>query len=416
MESKMRQVTKTLKFLGLAAASCCVVASAMALGFRNPDQGARATGQGEAFVAQADDPSAIYYNPAGLTQIKGTEFMMGAYVTSRDIRYDSVVPGGDTRLSDPAYTLHSYSVTDFGLERWRFGFGVNVPFGNAMDWGKKTIFRYGLTSSSLKVMNYQPTVAFKVCDELSLGVGLNIYDGTTTLGKVVPYSQIFQTTLPDGQFRFEGSGQAVGCTVGIMWKPAEKHTFGLTYRSPFAIDFEGSAYASNDPTPGAFGKSASHAEIQFPQSLTVGYAFRPTPKLKLEIDADWTDWDSLNSVRMHSKNPTFENDPSSTIPFNWMSSWFYEFGAQYDLTTNWTVRAGYIFSENTVPNSTFSPNLPDGDRHIFSTGVSFGAKHFGVDLAYQYSLTEDRTVKNAIAPGEWQSSGHAVMVSGHVKF
>ena len=408
----MNRNNKTLKFLGLAAVSCLAVASAMALGFANPDQGARATGQGEAFVAQADDASAIYYNPAGLTQIKGTELMMGAYVSSRDIRYDSVVPGGDTTLSDPFYTAHAYAVTDFGLERWRFGFGMNVPFGNAVDWGKKTIFSQGITSSSLKVMNYQPTVAFKVCDQLSLGVGLNIYDGTTTLGKVVAYSPY----LPNGQFRFEGSGQAVGCTVGILWKPLEKHTFGLTYRSPFAIDFEGGAYASNDPTGGGFGKAASHAEIQFPQSLTVGYAFRPVPQLKLEFDAEWTDWDSLNNVQLHSKNPTFENDPSSTIPFNWMSSWYYEFGVQYDLTTNWAVRAGYIFSENSVPNKTFSPVLPDGDRHVLSAGVSYAMKHFSVDVAYQYSLTEDRKVNNAIAPGEWQSSGHALMVSGHVTF
>jgi long-chain fatty acid transport protein len=159
--------------------------------------------------------------------------------------------------------------------------------------------------------------------------------------------------------------------------------------------------------------------------VAVGYAFRPDPKLTLEADAQWTDWDTLNTVKLHSPNLSFQTDPGSRIPFNWMSSWFLETGARYALTTNWTLRAGYIFSQNTVPTSSFSPTLPDNNRHVFSAGVSFAAGRVSVDFTYQYSLTEDRTIKNSNDAnfdgtgdlnGKWSSNANALMLTSTFKF
>jgi long-chain fatty acid transport protein len=124
-------------------------------------------------------------------------------------------------------------------------------------------------------------------------------------------------------------------------------------------------------------------------------------------------------------------DPRTTIPFNWKDSFFYELGTQYDFTDHWVGRAGYIFSENTVPTSTFSPNLPDSNRHIFSVGFGYDSKDkailfnkFGlsVDLVYQYALSQDRTIpagKSAASPlvdGKWESSSHGIMATTTVKF
>jgi long-chain fatty acid transport protein len=89
------------------------------------------------------------------------------------------------------------------------------------------------------------------------------------------------------------------------------------------------------------------------------------------------------------------------------------------------VRGGYIYSENTVPNSTFSPTVPDSNRHIFSIGLGYATKRIGIDLAYQYSLSMDRTVRNSAdtnfdgvgdLDGKWKSDGHALMISSTMKF
>ncbi len=390
----------------------------LALGFRNPDQGARATGQGEAFVAQADDASAIYYNPAGLTQLEGTHVTSGGYLVFRDIQFSGA--GGSDKLDDPALTPHLYLATDFGQEKWRFGFGATVPFGNEMDWGDGP-FSLIVRQSSLVVFNFQPTVAYQLNEHLSLGVGLNIYHGDTEL------EFDFSPFLPGSRSKFEGDGQAVGAIVGLLWKINEQHAIGVVYRSPFAIDFEGQAQNTG---AGLFTTSASaSAEIDFPQQVAVGYAFRPTKKLKLEVDVDWTNWDTLNVVTLQTADPIIAADPRTTIPFNWLDSFYYEVGAQYDINDHWVARAGYIFSENSVPTSTFSPNLPDADRHVFSVGVGFDSKEpvigkisVVVEITYQYALSEDRTIPtgaSAASPfvdGNWESRSHAVIITSTLRF
>ena len=108
-----------------------------------------------------------------------------------------------------------------------------------------------------------------------------------------------------------------------------------------------------------------------------------------------------------------------------MSSWILETGAQYALTEHWTLRGGYIYSQNTVPNSTFSPSLPDNNRHVFSAGFGFAAGHFTIDFTYQYSLTEERTIKNSADAnfdgtgdlnGQWTSNGNALLITSTFKF
>ena len=175
------------------------------------------------------------------------------------------------------------------------------------------------------------------------------------------------------------------------------------------------------------GNSPANAKIQFPQSVAVGYAFRPIEKLKLEFDLDWTNWDMLNNVTLHSPNPFLDasGNPTSVIPFHWQDSFFYEFGAEYLLSDQWSARAGYIFSENSVPNKTFSATVPDSDRHVFSIGLGYRSDWFQLDIAYQYSLLVSRTVRGSLdnsldgigdADGRWKGDGHAIILTGTLKF
>jgi long-chain fatty acid transport protein len=413
----MSKLTRFAVTVIVASSVCvCSVRSVMGLGFRTPDQNAAATGQGEAFVAQADDASAVYYNPAGLTQLQGTHVAAGAYVSFPNIRFSGAF--ASEKMNSASYTPHFYAASDLGTEKWRFGVGLNVPFGNSVEYNRNGPFQFLVTESSLVVLNIAPTIAYRVNEHLSIGGGVNVYHGDTELK--FNYLPFF-----GGRFRFEGDGQAVGGTVGVLWTINEQHSVGVVYRTPFEIDFKGSAVVKEPPPPFVLpdpGPSSASAEIEFPQSVAVGYAFRPNKKLKLEVDVEWTNWDTLNTVQLRSPNPFFAGDPRSTIPFHWEDSFFYEFGAQYELTENWKVRAGYIFSENTVPESTFAPIVPDSDRHVFSVGAGYSTKSFNVDVAYQYSLSEDRTVDSSgvLSPfglnGKWKSDAHAVILSGAWKF
>ncbi len=403
MLKNLRQKIVGMALLGAASVS---VPHAFGLGFDNPDQDARATGQGEAFVAQADDASAIYYNPAGLTQIKGTEITSGMEVSFPDSKLRG--GGSGEEMNTMAEIPHLYASSDFGLTNspWRFGLGFTVPFGNAADYSKTGPFRYLITSASLAVYDIQPTVAYKVNEHLSLGAGLNVYLADTRLYRDVSFSP-----FPDGKFGFGGKGEAFGATAGLLWKITPQHTIGLLYRSPFNINFSGTGTLN---TPVGPQTHSSTAVIEFPQSVKAGYAFRPVPQLKLEADVEWINWDTLNNVKLHAPGTSFDG---TTIPFNWLDSFYYEFGAQYEINDKWTVRGGYIYSINTVPNGTFGPSVPDSNRSIFSIGGGYSTKRLSVDLVYQYSLSEDRTVNNGTAAdGTWESYGNTVMVTTSLKF
>jgi long-chain fatty acid transport protein len=124
-----------------------------ALGFRNADQGAAATAQGNAFIAQADDATAVYYNPAGLTQIQGTEINNGGDLIFPDNKLKG--GGSGAEMNSMSIIPHTYAATDFGMHQspWRFGIGVNVPFGNEADYSENGPFRYQITSASLQIIN-----------------------------------------------------------------------------------------------------------------------------------------------------------------------------------------------------------------------------------------------------------------------
>ncbi|HTS17873.1 MAG TPA: outer membrane protein transport protein [Verrucomicrobiae bacterium] len=386
------------------------VTRVLALGFRNPDQGAAATAQGNAFVAQADDATAIYYNPAGITQIQGTEIANGGDLIFPDSRLKDGPPG--TEMTKRSLIPFLYGTTDFGIfgvhdSPWRFGIGVNVPFGNEAVYNQNGPFRYLLTSANLQVINIQPTVAFKFNDHFSLGAGLNIYDVNTELNSHIPVSPSL-----DGRFHFDGNGLAEGATAGLLWKITPQHSIGIAYHSPFTVNYVGHADVN---IPGVIQQhSDATASMPFPQTIAGGYAFRPIPQWKLEADIEWTNWQPLRQLTLNA--PGSQADGRS-VPFYWMDSFLYEFGTQYDLNKHWKLRAGYIFSENSVPGSTYSPSVPDADRHVFSVGFGFNTGRFFLDALYQYTIAADRTVNNGTAAdGTWLINNNAVMSTMGMKF
>src|SRR5687768_14109484 len=115
--------------------------TASATGFRLPDQDAFATARGEAFAATADNASAIYYNPAGITQLEGANIRGGVYGLSLDLSYES--PGGREFSSEK--DLHAvpqffftYTPTNFPIS---FGLGTYAPYGLSSSWPDDSGFR-----------------------------------------------------------------------------------------------------------------------------------------------------------------------------------------------------------------------------------------------------------------------------------
>jgi long-chain fatty acid transport protein len=371
-----------------------------------PQQGARSSGQAEAFAAQADDASAIYSNPAGLTQLSGTTITGGGTLFLPSwAHHDN--SGNEQGMHLLSLLPHEYIATDFGLKRFRFGLGINNTFGLNEDWGTSGALATLVQRAHLYNISIAPTVAFKINDHLSIGSAMNIY-----YGQLEEYRSVLLAPPPTplGNFHFRGQDWALGATPGIMWKIDDHNTVAAVYRSGFKMQYSGKARVG-DAGHTVAGPSHAWAAENFPQSATLAYAFRPNERLKLEADVVWTDWDVVKTIVFSSDNPAF----NQKIPDNWKSGFEYRGGVQYELTKKWTLRGGYAFGQNAIPSATYSPLVPDSNYHLVSAGVGYTYENWTIDAAYQFIYRERRNINNSIygaqVDGSWSNYFNELMLT-----
>jgi long-chain fatty acid transport protein len=405
---------------------------ASANGFGLPDQDAFATARGEAFAATADNPSAIYYNPAGITQLKGDNVRGGIYGIYLDPSYS---PPGSAPNSGQTY--HSsehlaavpqlfYTHTAKGAPL-SFGLGVYAPYGGKMSWPQDTGFRSVAISGSLTYITLNPVMAVKLLPSLSVGGGAMV-----NYGKISMYQGLRRSSSLPNYFNFSGSGWSAGYNAGILWQPHPKISFGATFRSPASLNFQGNTDFQLQPqpyyTPAQRNASAS---FTFPVTAVFGVSYRPTPKWNLEFDANYTDWSSFGAVTIEQSPPPVSNPLKQNIPVNlgWQASWMYEFGMTRYFDSGWQVSAGYVFNENSVPNEYYTPLAADMNRDFFSLGTGFKGKTFDFDVAYQFGYGPSHTVTGSTssttaitgsngqnADGKYGFTSSAVMVSVGMRF
>ena len=375
------------------------------LGIRIADQDPFATARGNAFAATADNPSAIYYNPAGITQLEGQNASYSLYAIYLNSHYTA--PSGnevDTKdeIQAVPHLYYTYSLKSLPLS---FGLGIYTPYGLGLEWPDNSGFRSLATEGRILYLTGSPVVAWKILPTLSIAACPNINYSQAELKRGI---------LSAGdEFKFKGDDTDIGYSVGILWHPHAKHAFGLGYRSDTTLNFTGHSEAR----PYASRTEAS-ARFHFPHNIVAGWSFRPTTRWNFEVNLDWTDWESLNTV-------TLVQSSGGNVPltFNWRSSFFYEFGATYYFGSGCRVSAGYIYSENTVPDSSFNPAVPDSDRHILSVGIGKTYKRLRCDAAYQLAYGPTRTVSGSpsntnpftgaveSADGRYAFISHALTVS-----
>lgn len=375
------------RFLFSYAALALVSVSTYGLGLRVPDQGVAAMGRGNAFVATADNPSAIYYNPAGITQLEGHDLLFGSYNVTLESRYKSAATGNTFDTEDELHFVpHFYYTLSPEESPFSFGLGAYAPYGLSLDWGDDTEFRNIARDGELMYVTINPVVAWQMTPTLSIGGGPTLNFSKTRLSRGI---DLFGAR----KFEFEGDDTTIGFNAGLLWQPHVKHSFGVSYRSRTSPHFRGESEIN-----GIFEGDA-HARLRLPQFIMAGYSFRPTPEWNIEFNIDWTDWDDLNTVTLHQ-----EAAPDMGLVFDWKSSFIYELGVTRYFGEGWHVSGGYMFSENSVPERSFNPAIPDSDRHLVTVGVGRQYEHWSWDAAYQFGYGPWRTVSGSVSPAPPQSA------------
>lgn len=399
-------------------------------GFGVTSQDAFATARGEAFVATANNASAIYYNPAGITQLKGNNLRGGLYGIYLDPsytaplgRYDSGKTyniGKHYNFIPQLFLTHSFEKVPVSV-----GLGVYAPFGGSMDWPNHASFNTVATRGKLTYLTVDPVMAVRLSPNLAIGGGVMVNYVNMDLEQVVSYP-----TRDPNFFRFKGDGLSVGYNLGALWQPIDQISIGATLRSSAMVNLKGHTQFQYPPnTP--YTSFPAQVDFTFPLTAVVGISYRPTFKWNLEFDANYTDWGSFGTTTIYQQGSAFGFPRTIPVNLYWQPSWVYEFGVTRYFDTGWHVSAGYAYNENSVPDAYYTPLAADLGRHFFSVGVGYAGKRFNFDVAYQFGYGPARTVTGSTPPivfsnfgspishpadGKYEFTSHAVLVTVGVHF
>ena len=388
-----------------ALSFCLFPALALASGYGLNELGTKALGMGGAFAAQADDPSAVYFNPAGIVQLEGTQVSVGVNTVTPKVKFESngtsgipgTFVGQTTETEDETFFIPNAYITHKFSDKVSFGFGTFSNFGLETDWPDDWEGRYVLGGKKAKIQTFSinPVVAYRPVERVSLAVGLvaQYFKIEVDWDRfiVVPPLGIGPTDV--GQ-QLEGNDWNWGWNVGLLVWITENLKVGASYRSKVDHNInDGSAkFTPQIPSIGILNTGVS-ANLTTPAIayFAVAYTYGP---LTVEFDGQFTDWSTFDRL-----SATFDQPVGTATGladnFSWRDTWAYRFGVQYAVIDWLDLRAGFVYDEQTVPDDTLSVVLPSGDRKIFTFGASGHYKSLSVDFAYNYLVDEDREWNNA---------------------
>jgi long-chain fatty acid transport protein len=381
-----------------------------------PIHGSKAGGMGAAFVAVADDPSAILHNPAGLAAQKGTNVYSGGTALFGPSQYAAPFGKSESTEFQVFFPPHFYVSSDLRTENVVLGLGIYSPFGiGGRKWSESGLARYVSTESTISTVAVNPTVAWNVRPWLSVGFGVYYLHAFNTAKRMLNQS-VFGAGDAESSLELDGGG--VGYDLGILLFPGEKVSFGLAYRSQVKVDLNGTASLDSIafPIQPIFGGSCFQTRVDsslvFPQALGLGMAYRPSPSWTLALDFEWVGWSSFDRMDLDLAHEIPGAGISDTaIDFDYHDVLNVKLGVEFKATDSVAVRAGYAYVPAQVPERTLNPGNPDSNQHNFSIGLGYLWQSWVLDAFYLAEVYETRHVKNAILMGTYDSFVNMVGVS-----
>ncbi len=363
-------------------------------GFQINEHGARAMAMGGAFTGLANDPSAVYFNAAGITQLNGTQFMLGTTMITPDASFRGVYPSvTEYDLKKQSFFPSHFWATHKVNNDLSVGIGFTTPFGLGTDWGDNWVGKYLAIKTDLTTFTVTPVVAYKVLDNLSLSAGF-VYSWAT----VNITQKTSQTPFKGDAFvSLDGKdNSAFGFNVSAFYKPMSTLSFGVSFHSQIKYDFKGTA-----TTTGAqqlidakkLPEGDVTAKLTTPTNLTFGIAYRVIPKLQLSFDFQYVGWSSYDTLAIDFSDKAYSDIASPRLYDN---SYILRLGGEYQLLDQLAVEAGIYFDKNPVKPEYLNPSLPDADRLGFSFGLNYKITNsLAADAAYLFIRGKQLTVSNS---------------------
>lgn len=395
---------KTTLALAIGALSSQAMANGLAINEHS------ASGMGTSFAGRSSnvlDASTVAANPAGMSKLERREVSGGlAFIHA----LTDIEPAAGNAPGTTDGDMVPFSTVPFGYyvtpinDKLHFGLGLYVPFAVASDYESGHAGRAFGVTSEVEVVNLQPTISYKINDQVSVGAGLVI---SRIYGKLTSEPHPLST---DPEVEVEGDDIGYGYNLGVLVDVTEQLSWGLNYKSKVKYNLEGDIKVSNFGTP-LDGKFDASVDISMPESIDTSVTYRLDDQWTVYGGATWTRWSRLDALVVENKSLL----GTQTEELQWKDTWSFAVGASYQLNPQWVLRAGLALDESPTNDQHRTTRIPVSDRTILSFGAGWNINQdMTLDLAYSY-LMEDKGEVNQSAQGglvayraDYENSAHGL--------
>ena len=355
------------KIIGVLITVLLCFSQVFAGGFQLNEHGAKAMGMGGAFTAVANDASAIYWNGAGLTQLWGTNFILGSTLIAPSSTFRGVAPQiTEYKTEDqnffPVHFFASQRINnDFAV-----GLGFTTPFGLGTKWDDDWTGKYLALNTQVMVFTISPVLAYQITSELSVSAAF-----------VYSFANV-EITRKNSQAPFQGDAfvklkgndnAAFGYNLGLMYKPIETLSFGISFHSQIKYDFKGTAESTGaEQLASQLPNGDITASLKTPMNLAIGVAYQILPEFKISADFQYVGWSSYDTLSVDFKDPQYTDIASPRL---YDDSYIVRLGSEVKLNKQFNVLAGIYFDKSPVKPEYISPSLPEGNRFGLSLGLEY---------------------------------------------
>ena len=366
------------------------------------------SGMGNAYAgaaAVAEDASTIYFNPAGMTYVEGTQ-VVGALHLIRprgEFNNEGSVAGqgrplggegGD--IGDLAFVPNFYYKRDIS-ETMKFGLGVGAPFGLKTEYDKNWLGRFQGIKSDLKTVNINPALAFKVNDQLSVGFGINAMWIQAELTSAVNLVAAERTS------KVKGDDWGFGYNLGAIYQITEATRLGLAYRSKVDQHLKGDVKfsVSGGPTP----NGDVNAEVTLPETLSLSSFTKLNDTWDLLADVTWTKWSRFRELAVYRDSGAL----LTSTPENWNNTMRYSIALNYKYSDTLKLRAGLAYDEEAIDDEFRTVRIPGNDRKWLALGAGWQATpNTKLDIGYAHLFISDPSIddnQTTVVPGRGRVTG-----------